>query len=97
MEAESTHPVTINFSVPMSFLKIKEEADKLVEKDPGFKDALEDLDTRYQKKTKQNKYKSFKLRYYIAFYLKERKKQLKREEMQNAERSKNKDTKKENT
>lgn len=66
----------INVSIPEYFEKEKEEADKLVEKDPRFKDALGNLSNRYNKKNKQNKFNSIKYRFYVSFYKYMRKKEL---------------------
>lgn len=75
-------------SVPESFLKVKAEADKLVESDERFKDALATMQKRYNKKNKQNKLGSAKMRFYIGHYLVSRKKELKLKQGEKSENAK---------
>lgn len=78
----------LNLSIPENFVPIKQEADKLVEEDPRFKESLSHVQDRYNKKNKQNKFDSIKMRFYIGFYLMTRKREL-MEEQTHVEKSKN--------
>lgn len=78
--------IILNMSVPASFVSVKEEADKLVEEDKRFKESLKHVSSRYNKKNKQNKFDSVRMRFYIGFYLMQRKRELMEEK--NVKRSK---------
>lgn len=86
----------LNLSIPQSFEPVKKEADKLVEKDPKFKDSLSGMNNRYNKKNNHNKLNSVKMRFYIAYYLTQRKKELKKQGGENVKRSESDNTEKEN-
>lgn len=84
----SENNVLVTFSIPLSLVELKKEADRIVEKDSGFKDFKESRDPRHTKKTKQNKLQSLKLNYYIYYYLTTKAKHL--EGGENAKRSESK-------
>lgn len=59
----------VAYSVPEKFIKQLEEAEDLVEKDNNYLELKKQLETRYKRKTKQNKFKSLKYRFMVSFYL----------------------------
>ena len=72
-----------NISLNQKFLPVKAEADRIVESDPEFKKLLKEMESRYNKKTSQNKFQSIKVRYYIRYYLINRLKELENQNNQN--------------
>ncbi len=63
----------INFSIPAGFVPKFDEFLQLVSDDKEFKEVLKKINSRYNKKRKNNKLVSAKLRFCIAEYVAKRK------------------------
>jgi len=73
----------INYSVPANFLESIQKAEDLLNKDKSFLESVESLPARYKKQTTQNKLKSVKFRYLVAFYIRHCQAKLLKEKKEN--------------